>query len=201
MPNPPNHPPAMPPKNAPQAIAKSKHDVLSFWFVEHGPQDWFHANPDFDRIIQKRFARWHNQAIAGQLRSWRDSAEGRLAEIVILDQFSRHLFRGDAQAYAADDLALQCAREAVAVNADRKVVDQRRQFFYLPYMHSESLNAHDEAQPLYHALAIKEVTEYEQQHRNIIQRFGRYPHRNAALNRKNTKDEETYLQAHPSPFG
>ena len=168
-------------------------DVLSFWFIEHGPQDWFAGAPDFDAELASRFARTHASIARGEGFPWRVTPEGRLAEIVVLDQFSRQLFRGDARAFAQDGMALVLAEEAVAAGMDQHLPVERRQFVYMPYMHAESATVHDEAMRLFGAMPGENWLKYEALHREVIARFGRFPKRNAALGRRSTPEELIYL--------
>ncbi|MEO0688266.1 MAG: DUF924 family protein, partial [Cyanobacteria bacterium J06649_11] len=150
------------------------YDILNFWFAQHSYQDWYSGSAIFDQKIKDRFSDVHTQAIKGELYPWRETLEGRLAEIIILDQFSRQLFRESAQAFAYDGMALALAQETVRVGDDIKLTEKQRHFVYLPYMHSESLVIHDEAVQLYTGLDNKDGLDFEHKHRVIIERFGRY---------------------------
>ncbi len=167
--------------------------VLSFWFTEHGPDDWFSYKPEFDAAVIARFAETHRRASACAFWQWRETPEGRLAEVLVLDQFSRQIHRGKAAAFAADPLALALAQEAVRTGDDQRLDAQRRLFLYLPYMHSELLAVHDEALRLFTALGDADTLDFERKHRDVITRFGRYPKRNAALRRESTAEELAYL--------
>lgn len=173
---------------------------MTFWFDAHSPTDWFGGSPEFDEAIRERFGALHEDASQGRLAHWRDTAEGRLAEILILDQFSRQLYRGKARAFAQDPLALSLAQNAVSLGCDGEVAPLRRQFFYLPYMHSERLDVHEEAVRLYEKLGDENALKYEHMHLDIIKRFGRYPHRNAALGRESTPEELEFLKLPGSGF-
>jgi uncharacterized protein (DUF924 family) len=175
-------------------------EVLSFWFEENGPEQWWTRDPQFDAEIRSRFGAEHGRAVLGELHAWRDTPEGRLAEIIVLDQFSRNLYRDDARAFAADGMALALAQEAVRVGADQAVPPVRRQFFYMPYQHSESRQIHEEAMRLFERLADPEVLDYERRHKTIIDRFGRYPHRNKVLGRPSTDEEIAFLREPGSSF-
>lgn len=172
---------------------KTADDVLHFWFVSHSEADWFGAKPEFDAEIARIFSETHAAVARGGASSWRVSPSGRLAEIIVLDQFSRQLFRQRPEAFATDAMALRLAQEAVAEGADMRVEPRRRGFFYLPYMHSESLAVHDEAVRLYERYAYGENLKYEIAHRDCLVRFGRYPRRNAALGRASTAEELAYM--------
>lgn len=175
-------------------------EVLSFWFEENGPKQWWTRDPRFDAEIRSRFGALHGRAVLGELYGWRDTPEGRLAEIIVLDQFSRNLYRDDARAFAADGMALALAQEAVRVGADQAVSPVRRQFVYMPYQHSESRQIHEEAMRLFESLGDPESLDYERRHKAIIDRFGRYPHRNEVLGRSSTDEEIAFLREPGSSF-
>lgn len=175
-------------------------DIMTFWFEEHGTADWFGGSPEFDDEIRTRFADTHALGAQGRLEVWRATPQGRLAEIIVLDQFSRQLYRGKARAFAQDALALSLAQNAVALGADQKLPEVQRQFFYLPYMHSESLDVHKEACRLYAALGDEGALDYEYKHVAILERFGRYPHRNQAMGRDSTPEELEFLKLPGSGF-
>lgn len=174
--------------------------VLDFWFVQHSAADWFSKNPAFDQAIKDQFLAVYWQAVAGELFAWRQTAQGRLAEIIVLDQFARNLFRDQAQQFAADPVALVLAQEAIAQGFDQQLIVQQRLFMYMPYMHSESVLIHQQAVQLFTALGLAENLEFEYKHQAIIQRFGRYPHRNTVLNRLSTEEELAFLQQPNSSF-
>lgn len=167
--------------------------VIRFWFEDHGAEDWFSAKADFDAEVAEHFTETQGRAARGEAWHWRVTPLGRLAEIIVLDQFSRQLFRGAAKAFATDAMALALAQEAVAGGADRNLTPEQRMFLYMPYMHSESLVIHEAAVPLFAALDLPDCLKAAQDHLALIRRFGRYPKRNAALNRTSTPQEEAYL--------
>jgi uncharacterized protein (DUF924 family) len=173
---------------------KQASDVIAFWFVENGPEDWFGGKEDFDARLAKEFTETHRRAAAGEVFTWRDTADGRLAEIIVLDQFSRQLCRGSARAFSQDGMALVLAQEAVRLGADRDIPLDRRMFVYMPYMHSESLVVHEAALPLFESLENADTLEFERAHADILRRFGRFPLRNAALGRESTPEEIAYMQ-------
>jgi len=168
-------------------------DILRFWFVEHGRDDWFGGKAEFDAELAGRFADLHPRVAAGEAWAWRATPEGRLAEIIVLDQFSRQLHRGSPEAFAHDGMALALAQEAVAGGHDLRLDPVRRMFLYLPYEHSESLAIHEEAVRLFTALGDEEALKYELAHLDCLRRFGRYPKRNAALGRASTPAELDYI--------
>lgn len=173
---------------------KSAEDVLQFWFVEHGNDDWFGGGPEFDEKLSARFGETHLAVSAGEAWTWRQTASGRLAEILVLDQFSRQIWRGEARAFAQDAMALALAQEAVAGGHDQALEPQQRMFLYMPYMHSESLLVHDAGLPLFESLGMEDVLNFEHAHREVLERFGRYPRRNAALGRTSTSQEIAYIE-------
>lgn len=174
--------------------------VLRFWFEESTPAQWWKVDPAFDARIRARFAAVHEAALHGELAGWRQEPAGRLAEVIVLDQFSRNLHRGGARAFAADPMALALAQEAVAAGHDRALPPTHCAFLYLPYMHSESRRVHLDAVRLFDALGLPAQIEAERRHRAIIERFGRYPHRNEALGRSSTPEELAFLQEPGSSF-
>ena len=172
-------------------------DVLDFWFDPRHEKSWWKRSGAFDALIAERFGALHVAATRCELWQWRTNPEGRLAEIIVLDQFSRNLHRNSALAFAADPLALALAQTAVAVGADREVDARHRSFFHMPYMHSESRVVHEEALKLFTADGDPD---YEIRHKAIIDRFGRFPHRNAVLGRTSTPEEIEFLKTPGSSF-
>ncbi len=168
-------------------------EVLHFWFDEHTSDDWFGGKAEFDEKLEQRFYDLHAQVALGEAWSWRVSSRGRLAEILVLDQFSRQLYRGDARAFASDGMVLVLAQELVASKEDMSLSDDERMFAYMPYMHSESLPIHEEAVRLFTALGNEDNLKFEIAHRDTIRRFGRFPKRNEALGRTSTKEELAYI--------
>src|SRR5262249_15330484 len=155
-------------------------DVLAFW-REAGPDKWFEKDPAFDAAIAERFSRLWQDAAGGKLAQWEATPEGALALTIVLDQFSRNLFRGDARTYDADAIARAVAERALARGFDQQVASLERRFFYLPFMHSENLPDQERCVDLSRAYGDDEFTKYAEQHADIVRRFGRFPHRNAAL--------------------
>lgn len=182
-------------------------EVLGFWF---GPEpvpraEWFRKDPAFDEAIRQRFGATVERALAGELDAWAGTPEGTLALLVLLDQFPRNLFRGQARAFAGDARALALAREAVARGHDRSLHPVQRPFVYLPFEHSEDRAAQDESIRLFTALAAEsaahaDTLHWAHRHREVILRFGRYPHRNAALGRASTPEELAFLAEPGSSF-
>lgn len=176
-------------------------DVLYFWFEEIDPKMWFGGGPEFDRTVRERFLETFGRALRGDLKDWRSTPQGRLAEIIVLDQFSRNMFRGSPEAFSGDTMARTLAKEAVAAKADKALNVQQRAFIYLPYMHSEDPADHETAMKLFALPGLEDNLRFEILHKKIIDRFGRFPHRNAALGRKSTPEEIEFLKQPGSSFG
>jgi uncharacterized protein (DUF924 family) len=175
-------------------------DVLHFWFDEARPEQLFEKDAAFDAGIRTRFAETHRAAALGEWAAWRDTPDGRLAEVIVLDQFSRNLFRDDARAFAVDGMALVLAQEAIRAGADRDMTAMRRAFLYMPFMHSESRAIHVEAERLFRQPGLEFNYKFELKHKAIIDRFGRYPHRNRVLGRASTPEELAFLEQPGSSF-
>ncbi|MGF1455503.1 MAG: DUF924 family protein [Alphaproteobacteria bacterium] len=171
--------------------------VLAFWFEETAPRTWFNATPAFDAAVGERFGALVDRALAGELADWRDNRPGALALLLLLDQFTRNMFRGTPRAFAGDGRALVVARRAIGDGFDLEEEDpDRRQFFYSPYTHQEDLAAQEEGVRLTEArLAGHSAARYARLHRDVIAEFGRFPHRNAILGRETTSGEQAYLEA------
>lgn len=167
--------------------------VLDFWFREIDPAYRFKRSDAIDTTIRRRFEATFHAVLAGETEAWRESPEGRLAEIIVLDQFSRNMFRDTAGAFSADPLALALAQELVRHGYDRALDDTGRTFAYMPFMHSESAKVHERALTLFSDL---DNLGYEIAHKEIIDRFGRYPHRNAVLGRTSTPEEIEWMKNH-----
>ena len=174
---------------------KSAQDVLDFWFVEHGQKDWFGSTPEFDALLHEKFFDLYGHVAAGEASSWRVSPEGRVAEIVVLDQFSRQFFRGRAEAFSTDKMSLVLAQELVLSGNDKSLTNDQRFFAYLPFMHSESLKIHETALQLFTDLGDENTLKFENLHRDVLLKFGRYPKRNAALGRTSTPQELDYISS------
>lgn len=175
-------------------------DILRFWFEDIEPARWWAVDPGFDALLRERYGALLEQAAQGECHAWRDSADGRLAEIIVLDQFSRNIHRNTARAFAQDGMALALAQEAVAAGALEKLEPARCAFLLMPYMHSESRLIHAAAAPLFKAWTPATSHDFELRHKAIIDRFGRYPHRNAILGRSASADEVEFLKQPGSRF-
>jgi len=175
-------------------------EILRFWFEEIEHSLWWAKNDEFDRLIIERFSDIHASATRCELVEWRAEARGRLAEIIVLDQFSRNMFRGSPSSFAHDSLALALAQEAVSAKADKELSPMERGFLYMPFMHSESLKIHEVAMDLFQRNGIQGGIDFEIKHKRIIESFDRYPHRNAILGRASTAEEIEFLKQPGSGF-
>ena len=175
-------------------------EILKFWFEEIDSSQWWAKDKKFDKLIIDRFSNIHSKAIRCELFEWRQTANGRLAEIIILDQFSRNMFRGSALSFAYDSLSLSLSQEAISTGDDCRLEPLQRHFIYMPFVHSESLKIHEFAIKLIEKSGISKLLEYEIKHKNIIKKFGRYPHRNSILGRESTTEEIKFLRKPGSGF-
>ncbi|QLB20181.1 hypothetical protein A6B43_00815 [Vespertiliibacter pulmonis] len=178
----------------------SPQDIIHFWFEELTNKDWFGKSDELDNLIHKRFENLAESAAKGELVDWRKTIEGRLAEIIVLDQFSRNLWRDTPRAFAQDPIALALAQEALKQPEYESLPLIKRKFLLMPYMHSESAKIHAQAVELFSTLEDDYTFDYEIRHKEIIDRFGRYPHRNAILNRTSTPEEIEFLAQPNSSF-
>ena len=176
------------------------HPILHFWFTELTPKHHFAKDAALDEAIRTRFGATLEAAARCELFAWRNTPEGRLAEVLVLDQFSRNVYRDTPQAFAHDALALALAQELVASGQDRSLPLAQRSFAYMPYMHSESAVVHAQAIDLFSQPGMEDTLRFELRHKDIIDRFGRYPHRNALLGRISTPEELAFLSAPGSAF-
>jgi uncharacterized protein (DUF924 family) len=169
-------------------------DVLAFWLMA-GPDKWFEKDPGFDAEIAARFAGVWRAAADGELAPWEETPEGALALAIVLDQFPRNMFRGQARMYEADVLARAVVARALMRGFDQQVALLERRFFYLPFMHSEDLADQERCVALARGYGDEEFMCYAAQHADIVRRFGRFPHRNAALGRATSPEEQAFLDA------
>lgn len=175
--------------------------VYSFWFHETSPEKWFNGGDEFDELLKHKFSDLVVQAAAGELYKWRSTTQGRLTEIIVLDQFTRNIYRGTPAAFACDGAALALAQEAVSAGIlEQLESEDQRKFLLMPYMHSESKLIHEVAEPLFKKYTSAQTYEYEIRHKVIVDRFGRYPHRNAILNRESSAEEIEFLKQPDSSF-
>ena len=175
-------------------------DILDFWFKEATPAQHFKKDDNFDALIKKRFLELHTKVAQGEYAEWRKTIHGRLAEIIVLDQFSRNLFRGEKESFAFDGMALVLAQEAIQTGELEQLTISERGFLYMPFMHSESVKFHEEALHLFSEEGLENQLDFEERHFDIIKRFSRYPHRNEILKRVSTPEESAFLKEPGSSF-
>ena len=168
-------------------------EIIRFWFEEIAPSQWWSRDESFDRALNSRFGATHEAATRCELYDWRESPLGRLAEVIVLDQFSRNLYRDDPRSFASDPLALCLAQEAVRIGADQALPQAQRAFLYMPFLHSESARIHEWALALFGSLENQANLNYERKRKAVIDIFGRYPHRNRILGRSSTPEELEFL--------
>lgn len=172
-------------------------EVLTYWFDELGATGWYKKSKKIDDNIRQRFGNTLKQAVKGELAIWRETAKGTLAEIIVLDQFSRNIFRDTPKAFSQDPQALTLAQVAIKKGFDKQLPEQQKVFMYMPFMHSESRLIHEHALQLFKGLSNEN---YELAHKKIIDQFGRYPHRNEILNRVSSPAEIEFLKQPGSRF-
>ena len=175
-------------------------EILRFWFEETPSANWWSAESAFDEKVRSRYGSLIDEAARGELYEWRNEAKGRLAEIIVLDQFSRNVYRNTAQAFAQDPVALVLSQEAVRLGIHATLSPTEASFLLMPYMHSESAKIHMLAEQLFLQFTPKANYDFERRHKAIVDRYGRYPHRNAILGRASTAEELEFLQQPGSRF-
>ena len=177
----------------PHEVHDDAQEVLAFWFEEVPSEKWFVRDHALDAAIADRFARIRDDVVASGARGWRGDAETLLAAVIAADQFSRNLFRGSAEAFAGDPLALELVREAMSKGWDLELPVEQRAFLYMPLMHAEDRAAQAESVAAFEALGAADNLTFARDHAEVIGRFGRYPGRNAALGRSSTAEELAFL--------
>lgn len=179
---------------------KTAEDVLAFWFGELQPPQWFRSDPAVDAVIASRFGTTLEALRVRVPETWTSTARGALAAVIVLDQFPRNIHRGTPQAFSSDATALALSADAIARGLDRGLNEVERQFLYMPYQHAEDLAVQERSLELYAALGNASVLDFARRHRDIIARFGRFPHRNAILGRVSTAEEAVFLTQPGSSF-
>ena len=175
-------------------------EVLKFWFEETTPKQHYVKDDEFDNLIRNRFGHLHKQATTDELKDWRTTPLGTLSEIIILDQFSRNIYRDMPESFQSDELALKLCEEAIEKGFDEKLDTAQRGFLYMPLMHSETKEVHEKAVQHFSINGLELLFDFELKHKAIIDRFGRYPHRNKILGRESTPEETAFLQEPNSSF-
>lgn len=169
--------------------------VLEFWFDTLTPEQWWKRDDDVDTRIRERFSRLYESVSRHVPDDWLAIPAGRLAAVIVLDQFPRNMFRNDARAYGSDAAALALAEETIGMGWDSEIAPEKRAFLYMPYQHSEDAGMQARSVELFAALGDEENLDFAKKHKEIIDRFGRFPHRNSVLGRKSTPEEEEFLKA------
>ena len=185
-------------------------EILDFWFGREGEEgygefrnEWFQKDEEFDRQIRERFLQDYERAARGEYDGWQNAPESCLALVILLDQFPRNLFRDDPRTHATDGKALDISRESIQKDFDRKLPPFQRHFLYMPFMHSEEAEDQRRSVELFRKLAKEDgpdVVEFAEGHRDIVERFGRFPHRNEVLGRETTPEEAEFLEQPGSSF-
>lgn len=177
------------------------HEVIEFWFDPDNRHGWFRATPEFDRQLAGRFEPCVVQALSGKLGSWQATPEGALALVILLDQMPLNIYRGQARSFEGEAPARVVAEAAIAQGFDEQLPGSQRAFLYLCFMHSESLSDQDRAVELFAAAGLEDNLRWARHHREIVQRFGRFPHRNLALGRSSTVEEKAWLASEEAFLG
>jgi uncharacterized protein (DUF924 family) len=168
-------------------------DILAFWFSPEMAKRWFNATPALDEHIRARYERLWSRAARGECHHWTATPEGSLALAILLDQFPLNMFRGKPESFSTEQLAVRVALDAVSRGQDARLPRERVAFLYMPLMHSESLSDQERSVALFEAAGLEENLRFAKHHRELIRRFGRFPHRNAILGRESTPEEIAYL--------
>ena len=170
-------------------------DIIDFWYAESTRALWFRSTPEFDEELRRRFLETWEQAGRGEFDHWRQSAAGCLALVIVLDQFPLNMFRGQAESFATEARSREVARHALDRGFDRDLDAEQKAFLYMPFMHSENLDDQDLSLKLYAQPGLESNLRFARHHRDIVARFGRFPHRNAALGRDSSAEELEYLDS------
>ena len=181
-------------------LPRDVESVLTYWFVELHPNQHFVKDAELDKDIATQFGILHQRAALAELASWRETPHGRLAEVIVLDQFSRNIYRESSLSFAYDGMALCLAQVAIAGGHDQLLTLGERAFLYMPYMHSESAQIQSEGLQLFNQAGMEDNYRFAKLHQDIIERFGRFPHRNQLLGRQSTAEELAFLQQPGSGF-
>ncbi|MBT8429851.1 MAG: DUF924 domain-containing protein [Gammaproteobacteria bacterium] len=169
------------------------HDIIDYWFAEPMRKHWFRSTPDLDTQIRVRFEAVWRQAAGGELSAWMRTAQGSLALAIVLDQFPLNMFRGEARSFATETRAIEVVLNAIDRGFDRQLSHEQLAFLYMPLMHSEDLEHQERSVDLFEAAGLESNARFARHHRDLIRRFGRFPHRNAIIGRPSTAEEQAYL--------
>lgn len=176
-------------------MSESPQSILEFWFSDKVQPLWFQSTPEFDAELRERFETVWQQAAAGKLDGWAETPEGALALVILLDQIPLNIFRGDALCFSTEAKSRNITNLAVERKLDADLTDEQKAFLYMPLMHSESMDDQDKSVGLYEAAGLADNLKFAQHHRDIVRRFGRFPHRNKILGRQSTEAEQAYLES------
>ena len=176
-------------------LSESPQSIIKFWFSDEVRPLWFQSTPEFDAELRIRFESLWQAAEQGSLDHWVETPEGALALVIVLDQLPLNIYRGKALSFSAEAKAREVATLAIDTKLDTDLTDEQKAFLYMPFMHSESLVDQDKSVALYEAAGLAENLKFAQHHRDIVRRFGRFPHRNKILGRPSTEEEQAYLQS------
>jgi uncharacterized protein (DUF924 family) len=176
-------------------------EILELWFSERAAKKWFRSTPEFDDELRQRFEGVVQAALAGKLVSWKETPRGALALVIVLDQFPLNIYRGKAESFAGEAGARRVAADAIERGFDGQLEEKQKVFLYMPFMHSENLADQDRAVALFEAAGMKDNLRWAKHHRGIVERFGRFPHRNASLGRDPTEEEVAWLNSKEAFLG
>ncbi len=174
-------------------VLDNPEEVTDFWFSERAAKRWFNSTPEFDQELRDKFMATYHAARLGQLDDWQETAKGALALVIIFDQLPLNMFRSEPESFATEENARHIAGMAIGKGFDQAFTDKQKAFLYMPFMHSEVLADQDRSVELYEKASLKDNLRFANHHRDIIRRFGRFPHRNVILGRESTKEELEYL--------
>lgn len=175
--------------------------VLAFWFSETAAKGWFRSTPEFDESLRRRFEPLVKAALAGRLDEWSETAEGALALVIVLDQFPLNIYRGRPESFSGEQKAREVAAAAIEQGWDESFTAKQKAFLYIPFMHSEALQDQERSVTLYREAGLQDNLRWAEHHRNIIKRFGRFPHRNRILGRPSTPEEIAWLESEEAFHG
>lgn len=174
-------------------ITSEAEQLLQFWFSEQSAKRWFRSTPEFDEELRQRFGAWVEAGLRGELNQWPESPRGALALVILLDQLPLNIYRGTARSFSCEAASIKVAASAIEKGWDEQLSSREKAFLYLPFMHSESLADQERSVELFRAANLKDNLRWAEHHRELIRRFGRFPHRNALLGRESTQEERDYL--------
>lgn len=176
-------------------------DIITFWFLQRVKQQWFKSTPALDNEIRDKYSLLWKQAAAGELDAWTNSAAGCLSLAIVLDQFPLNMFRGQAKSFSTEKKAIKITKAAISKGLDKDLTKQQKAFLYMPLMHSENLSDQNQAVTLFARAGLESNQRFAEHHQSLIQRFGRFPHRNMALGRESSEKEITYLKSKQAFLG